>query len=534
VETGSVVEKLSLQVDALQEGFDVLSNSNSLKNMAKQFAHLLMGNLLTTNIALFLRKTETSEWKELFNKNIDSEKALKKLNHIESDGLLVVTDSKYQISISLTLADKSNFSIWIGKKLNNTAFSESDRLMIQIYLQLFNNAYQAYLSRQKEKELLFSQNKRILQLNSLIDTGIEISKLQRNRSLLKLALERAASLTDASKAMLTVRSKGKIVKRIKFPHAKIAAKEIENSENKISAKFIRDKNEYQLILADKESRRGITSFDSTDELLLDAFASQVDASLENVLLHKTAIERENIKRELDVAASIQQKILPVALPDIEGYDIAGNNIPSKEVGGDYYDVIKLNDGRFALIIADVAGKGVPASLLVSTLNASLTAYLDLQVPLSELAVKINSIIYKSSTGDKFITFFIAVLNPATGELDIVNAGHNPSLLLRNDGTMQKIEAGGIAFGMFDMGLPFAGEKLTMEKGERLFLYTDGIPEAMDKNDNEYSDEKMEEFFKNNKPANASKFIDSIFNDVKIFTGSAPQSDDITALYLIRK
>jgi sigma-B regulation protein RsbU (phosphoserine phosphatase) len=151
-----------------------------------------------------------------------------------------------------------------------------------------------------------------------------------------------------------------------------------------------------------------------------------------------------------------------------------------------------------------------------------------------MADKLNKIIYNASPPDKFITYFITILNAKSGELDIVNAGHNPILLLREDGAMQKIEAGGVGLGMFDFGIPYIGEKQNIKTDERLFLYTDGIPEAMNETEDEYSDERMEEFFLNNKTNTAQEFVNRIVKDVKSFTGNAEQSDDITVLYLIRK
>ncbi|MCF8266052.1 MAG: serine/threonine-protein phosphatase, partial [Melioribacteraceae bacterium] len=250
--------------------------------------------------------------------------------------------------------------------------------------------------------------------------------------------------------------------------------------------------------------------------------------------HKEAIEKENIKRELSVAAEIQDRIIPKTLPIIEGYELAGTNLSSKEVGGDYYDCKHLNDGRIALIIADVAGKGVPASLLVSTLNATLNAYLEMDIPLPDLAKKINTVVYKSSPSDKFITFFIALLTPKTGELDMVNAGHNPILIRKKNGELDKVEAGGVAFGMFDMGLPFEGQKRIFEKGERILLYTDGIPEAMNENEEEYSDERLEKFMTDRFSESAEEFMSALISDVKSFTKETPQSDDITALFIERK
>jgi sigma-B regulation protein RsbU (phosphoserine phosphatase) len=148
--------------------------------------------------------------------------------------------------------------------------------------------------------------------------------------------------------------------------------------------------------------------------------------------------------------------------------------------------------------------------------------------------KLNKIIYNASPSDKFITFFIAVLDSLSGELDIVNAGHNPVLHLKKNGTLFKIEAGGVGLGMFDLGMSYEGSKLTLNKGDRLFLFTDGIPEAMNVNDEEYSDEKMEKIFIENKTETSRKFIDLIVADVNSFVGNAEQSDDITAMYLIRK
>jgi len=444
-----------------------------------------------------------------------------------------LNSGKIKIAVSVPLVDNSYFGILIGAKLDKKPYSDSDKIALQMFVLLLVHSYQSFLNQKREKELNFQLNHRILQLNTLIDTGIEISKLNKNKILLDLTLERATALTNASMGKLLIYNGDQLVSELVFPK-KIKKENIANYTSEITTEVTFAPFNYKLTLYNKESRKGIVNFDYTDKMLLDAFARQVYTAMENTFLHNEALEKESIEKELSVAGEIQKKLLPETTPIIRGYDIAGINIPSKEVGGDYYQVLELNDGRYALIIADVAGKGVPASLLVSTLDACLAAYLDVQIPLSEMAVKINTIIYKASPSDKFITFFIAILDPETGELDIINAGHNPILLLRKNGTLHKINAGGIAFGMFDMGFPFTGEKLIINKGEKLLLYTDGIPEAMNKKEEEYSDEKMERFFMRNKPAKAETFIKNIVKDVKKHAGNAPQSDDITALYLLRK
>ena len=222
------------------------------------------------------------------------------------------------------------------------------------------------------------------------------------------------------------------------------------------------------------------------------------------------------------------------LPKIPGYELAGINIPSREVGGDYYDCFDLGEGKFALIMADVAGKGISAALLVSTLNAALHSYLEFNLPLGDLADKLNKLIYKASPPDKYITFLIAVLNSKSGETEIVNAGHNPALLLRKDGTLEQIEAGGIGLGMLDFGIPYTSSNITLNADDKLFLYTDGIPEAMNLAEEEYSDARMIKFFRENSGKAVEDFIKLIVADVKSFTREAEQSDDITSLILSRK
>jgi sigma-B regulation protein RsbU (phosphoserine phosphatase) len=333
--------------------------------------------------------------------------------------------------------------------------------------------------------------------------------------------------------MVLISKDKEIMEEILFPPG-MESSTVSGSQNKISASFTYQEKDYIFTLANKESRVGAAEYTELDKLLLKAIARQVNAAIENDFLLQESLIKERIEGELNVAASIQQRVIPRELPVIPGFDVAGINIPSREVGGDYYDCIDLGDDKFALVMADVAGKGIAASLLVNTLNASLYAYLDNKTPLPEMADKLNKIIYNASPPDKFITYFITILNAKTGELDIVNAGHNPILLLRANGTMQKIEAGGVGLGMFDFGIPYTGEERILEKEERLFLFTDGIPEAMNEEEEEYSDERMEEFFMKNKTNTAQEFVDKIVKDVKSFTGNAEQSDDITVLYLIRK
>jgi len=185
-------------------------------------------------------------------------------------------------------------------------------------------------------------------------------------------------------------------------------------------------------------------------------------------------------------------------------------------------------------MADVAGKGMPAALLVSSLHAYLSAYLETHMSLAELAGRLNKVICRTSTADKFITAFIALLTPGTGKIEAVNAGHNPVYWLKKDGTIQELKASGVPFGMLDLDLPYQSEQINLGNGERVLLYTDGITEAINEEQQLYdSCVPLKEFVINMRQHSAKEFIDVLISDVKRFSGTAPQADDITALYVIR-
>ena len=532
MENNNLVEKLSLQVGSFQEGFEILCKSFSFDEMVKNFLHLMRGNFIVSEIYAYHKKRIDSEWEIIASKkNIDlSDLAyFKEINNIS---IQYFENQKYDTSIILPLSDQSILGILIGPKLDKSGFSDLDKITLQILLQVFDSAHKSFLNQKKEKALIFGLNEKVLQLNNLIDTVIEISRFDKRSVLFDLALERIAPLTNASFALLQISNKDKIENSYTFPPG-VNINEILGSKFKLESSFDFNNLLYRFTLAEKETRKGATKFNELDKMLLDAIVRQVQASIENEYLNSQAIEKEKMEKELSVAASIQQRILPEVLPKIEGYDLAGTNIPSREVGGDYYDCVDLGNGKYALIIADVAGKGIGAALLVSTLDAALYSYLEFDIPLTEMSERLNKLIYKSSPSDKYITFFIAVLDSKSGELDIVNAGHNPILLLRKDGTLEKLDAGGVGLGMFDFRVPLTGQKTIMQSGDKLFLYTDGIPEAMNENEEEYSDEKMINFLLNHSQSSSEDFIDVLVKDVQDYAGTALQSDDITAVILKR-
>ncbi|MCK6543002.1 SpoIIE family protein phosphatase [bacterium] len=268
-------------------------------------------------------------------------------------------------------------------------------------------------------------------------------------------------------------------------------------------------------------------FEKSDIEFLDTLSLDACIAIENARLHEADLVKQRILKELEVAATIQRMILPKEITSIPGLDLAGLNVPSRQVGGDYYDAVPLPDGRVALVMADVSGKSVPGALLVSTLQASLRAYLESPFELAPLVTKLNRVILKNSTDDKFITFFIGIVDTQKNTLEYLNAGHNPPLLMTK-GQLIKLTKGGIPLGMIGFD-DYAAQTLNLHSGDTLVLFTDGITEAVSPNDDMYDDARLENLVQNVAHSSAEDLKKIIYNDVMAFVNGAEQADDITLL-----
>jgi phosphoserine phosphatase RsbU/P len=288
-----------------------------------------------------------------------------------------------------------------------------------------------------------------------------------------------------------------------------------------------------LVVGDKESRRGVGPFLPGDRRTLGLFANQAAIALENARLHLRALEQERLEREMHLAAEIQRQILPKGSPQVPGYQLAGWNRPAREVGGDYYDMFPTRGGRMGLVVGDVSGKGIPAALMVSTLHSALRLLLDQTGIGPPLLEKLNRHILESSMPNKFITMFLTELDPDTGHLLYVNAGHNPGLLLRGDGRVEELGSGGVPLGLLP-GSRYQAREVTMEPGDLLCLYSDGITEAESVEEEEHGMERLCEVLRARRGASALQAVlDAVRQSVEEFTRGRPQGDDQTLLVVRR-
>jgi sigma-B regulation protein RsbU (phosphoserine phosphatase) len=243
-----------------------------------------------------------------------------------------------------------------------------------------------------------------------------------------------------------------------------------------------------------------------------------------------AAQRERVNREMEIAREVQERLFPQFMPDIPGGSVAGGCRAALGVGGDYYDVFPLEDGRVGLAIGDVSGKGISAALLMASLRASLRGVtLDNPRDFAMLMHKVNRLVYEASASNRYATFFFAAFDPKTRRLECVNAGHNPPVVLRN-GEVIRLEADGPVVGLLPFA-PYTEQEMMLEPGDLLILYTDGISEAMTHADEEWGEERMIASALAVRNKSATEILRTMLADADKFTAGAPQHDDMTILVL---
>ncbi len=277
-----------------------------------------------------------------------------------------------------------------------------------------------------------------------------------------------------------------------------------------------------------DSPNTIREFTREDLNLLTVMANVAAIRIEHARLNEIEEAERAMAKEMDQAALIQQRLLGSA-PAVEGLDIAARTIASRAVGGDYYDFIKYPDGRVALMVGDVAGKGMPAALLMSSLQARAHVVFEEPDHLAQKMARLNKSTCASCPDNRFITFFTCIADPKTGDVVYTNAGHNPPLVVRAKGGFETLEGGG---GMILGILPMAQYQeahITLGPGDTLVLFSDGVTEEADPDDNQYGEERLANLVASLHDRPAAEIVEEIHRSVREFTQGAAAADDITVV-----
>ena len=301
-----------------------------------------------------------------------------------------------------------------------------------------------------------------------------------------------------------------------------------NIELAISLRFQNEK----IGLVGVGSRATKEGYGDSEVNFLQSLGNLALLTIQKTLLLDEQIEKQRMEEELNLAKGIQEGLLPNPIPNIDGFDIAAINVSSQQVGGDYFDILKLEDQGHLLAIADVTGKGVPASLLMANLQSMLHALAPFDITLEEATGSINDIIYANTPADKFITFFWGKISFNGKRFKYVNAGHNPPMLFRN-GIQEPIllEQGGVILGAMPTLLPYECAEIEFQKGDLLVFFTDGVTEVMNPDQTEeYEAPRLIKCINRNRDKSSTEIMNAVIEDINLFSDNI-QYDDVTMIVL---
>jgi len=538
---------------------DFSNNINS--NLNLEFA---LNNLLLT---CFGKLTVTKGIVALFDKdgklNVNLAKGISdniiisfpKINITDdpSEELKVFKDNNcFRLIEKIISSDKLLGYLILGEKLDKRDFNEEDKQFISTVLKIGSTTIRNALSFEALGTLNKMLDSKINQLNSIFDLGKEFSSILEIERVSKLLVYSISAQMLTSKYAIIIYSNGKPeILESKYNSESLSSilysSEIENINNPI---MLSNQNEFCKACTDiglalivpmmiKNEKKGLIflgnritkqTYSKSDIEYISSIASFAIISIENARLFKETLEKQKLEKDLETARSIQQNLLPKKIPNSRFYQIAATNITAKQVGGDYFDIVMLDENRLLIAIADVSGKGIQASLLMANLQAFLKSIYKQNYNIKEASNFLNDLVSENTTNGSFITFFWGVLNISTMEFTYVNMGHNPPLLIRRNEIL-KLRKGGMILGVMQTVIPYEYEKIKLKGNDTLILFTDGVTEAMNDINEEYGDERLEQLSLNFAGFDAERILENILNDVNIHTAGAEQSDDITALIL---
>jgi len=276
----------------------------------------------------------------------------------------------------------------------------------------------------------------------------------------------------------------------------------------------------------------VREFSREDLNLLTVMANVAAIRIEHVRLNEVEEAERAMAKDMQQAALIQNSLLPGKAPVVAGLDMAGKTTACRTVGGDYYDFLKFPDGRVGLLVGDVAGKGMPASLLMSSLHARVHVLFEDGDDLAQKVTRLNKSTCQNCPDNRFITFFMTVADPATGELVYANAGHNPPLMVRSAGGFETLGGGGMILGILPKAV-YSEARATMQPGDVLVLFTDGVTEAPDPSGEEFGEARLAELVSSMRDRPAAEIVEAIHVAVAEYTQGAPAADDITVVAVRR-
>ena len=457
-----------------------------------------------------------------------------------------------KVAEKISASDDCIGLVCLGEKLNKSEYTEDDVEFLGTILNISATAVQNSMVINELQKVNRQLDSRVQRLSSLFELSKEFGSFAESYRVVKLLVFSILGQFLIQKyAVILLENEEADILDSKFDneiiHSSIKKYELQKITDSIKKGVLKEKHSelydlgIELIvpmqLQSKTrglillgSRAGNRDFKNSDIEYIYSIGNLAIISLENNRLFLEALEKQKMEEDLLIARDIQRNLLPSTLPEYKKYDIAALNVSSKQVGGDYYDVIPIDDEKFYIAIADVSGKGVPASLMMANIQAFLQVICRQDLKIDKATAMINDLVTANSSEGRFITFFWGYINTKKNTLTYVNAGHNPPYIIRGDKII-KLSKGGIIFGVMKTPVPYIFEEVELMKDDVLILYTDGVSEAMNLEFEEYSEERLEKVAKSLVNKSANEILNGIKEDVQIFTQGNLQSDDITMIVI---
>jgi len=561
------LDKRLIELSALFEISQTLNSSLNLKSILDNILLVPMGRMMISKGMIMLQK-KTNQYvvenlkglpqglldKEIHISHLPDRPAL--LSDLEVRGDWIDFFSDFKIELIIPLISKRDFRglLCFGKKLNRQPYSDEEveflDSLANIAIQSIENAVSVEKLNQANREL----DNKIQELQTLFEIGRELNRIFSEQEILKqlsyslmgqMLINQFFVALKVGQQLKIAYSKGSLFREEKLYECLRLCEEmpefhqpvILQDDDRFGQLYdmgvrlivpmqIQETNGGYIFLGEKLDKRPYSQYNLD---FLSTLANIAMISLENARLFEETLEKQKMEEELNLAKSIQALLLPSQMPKINSFNVHGINMPSKQIGGDYFDIIRINEDEYIFTIADVSGKGMPAALLMSNLQAGLQTLAFEEYPLAQVTAKLNNLIYKNTSIEKYITFFILKLNTKNGSVEYVNAGHNPPFLLGTREPLRYLDKGGIILGMM-AEVEYETGQLKLHEDDCIIMYTDGITEAMDDQNNEFGEERLIQIARSHfKTDNAYQLISVIIEELKSFCGDPTQYDDVTIL-----
>lgn len=482
-------ERTSLDLQTFIEFVSNAKENISLKNIANLTILTLMGRLRIKHGKISVKNVEIVKGKE---------------------------QKKYLIKRNLVFGKTKLGEIFLGGEKETISLSKNETDFIEGICQLSSVLIKNIENISKLKETNRELNRKILQFESLFETSKELLLTPDIEKAVNICMNIISGSIGIMEIGIKINRDGKEI---------IFLKNIDLEKPKKGRKKI----EINYITAFLGKKLNGKTPSHSDIHFAQIVLNLLYTNIENLKMIEQLIEKEKLEKEIKIAREIQRKLLPEKLPEIEGLSIKTEMITYNQVGGDYYDIIPLDKGKTLIIIADVSGKGVPASLIMSAVQSSIkTMVLKDNYNLTDMANTLNKLLISTTEGNKFVAMSILLYDKNTETIEYLNAGHTPPLLFKKDKIIQ-LRKGGPVIGLLDFAI-YQTESIEFEKGDFIFMYTDGISEAENENGEEFGENRIIKILKE---FSAYPDIDKKFMEKFFKFSNGKFKDDITYIYVKR-